>query len=95
MSAIVVRIKFPNTYPLIYKTLRIDATMTVDQAVQFIKDSLHIPNDANIGLFVPDWNRVLDGEAVLTQYEELQEVEYVEYKILDDSLPGVNRCSII
>ncbi|PRP75800.1 hypothetical protein PROFUN_08794 [Planoprotostelium fungivorum] len=80
MAALVLRIKFPPTYPLIYKTLRIDANLTVHEAVLFIAETLNIPNDAGIGLYLPDEKRWLDDNSLLNTYESLQDVEHIEYK---------------
>jgi len=80
MAALVLRIKFPPTYPLIYKTLRIDANLTVSEAVAFIAETLNIPNENHIGLYLPDERRWLDDETPLSTYDSLQEVEHIEYK---------------
>jgi len=80
MAALVLRIKFPPTYPLIYKTLRIDANLTVAEAVAFIAETLNIPSEAHIGLYLPDEKRWLDDETPLSTYDSLQDVEHIEYK---------------
>jgi len=80
MAALVLRIKFPPTYPLIYKTLRIDANLTVSEAVNFVADTLNIPKEADIGLYLPDEKRWLDDQATLASYDSLQDVEHIEYK---------------
>jgi len=82
--ALVLRIKFPPTYPLIYKTLRIDANLTVSEAVAFIAQTLNIPAENNIGLYLPDEKRWLDDNAKLASYESLQDVEHIEYKNKND-----------
>lgn len=74
MAALVLRIKFPPTYPLIYKTLRIDANLTVTEAVSFISETLNIPSEPNMGLYLPDERRWLDDNTPLSQYESLQDV---------------------
>lgn len=84
MAALVLRIKFPPTYPLIYKTLRIDANLTVAQAVKFIAETLNIPNETNIGLYLPDEKRWLDDNSPLSSYDSLQDVEHIEYKNKND-----------
>lgn len=78
--ALVLRIKFPPTYPLIYKTLRIDANLTVAEAVAFIAETLNIPRESQIGLYLPDEKRWLDDETPLSSYDTLQEAEHIEYK---------------
>jgi len=84
MAALVLRIKFPPTYPLIYKTLRIDANLTVKEAVAFISETLNIPSETNIGLYFPDEKRWLDDNAPLSSYDSLQDVEHIEYKSKSD-----------
>lgn len=74
MAALVLRIKFPPTYPLIYKTLRIDANLTVAEAVAFIAETLNIPSESNIGLWLPDEKRWLDDNTPLSTYDSLQDV---------------------
>jgi hypothetical protein len=72
--ALVLRIKFPPTYPLIYKTLRIDANLTVAEAVNFISHALNIPSEKNIGLYLPEERKWLEDDASLAQYDCLQDV---------------------
>jgi len=84
MAALVLRIKFPPTYPLIYKTLRIDANLTVSESVRFIAETLNIPSETNIGLYLPDEKRWLDDNAKLSEYDSLQDVEHIEYKNKND-----------
>ena len=97
--ALVLRIKFPPTYPLIYKTLRIDANLTVHEAVLFIAQTLNIPAENNIGLYLPDDKRWLDDNATLASYESLQDVEHIEYKNKSDkgkkSESGGGCCTIV
>eukprot|EP01119_Soliformovum_irregulare_P006751 TRINITY_DN19180_c0_g1_i1.p1 TRINITY_DN19180_c0_g1~~TRINITY_DN19180_c0_g1_i1.p1 ORF type:complete len:102 (-),score=21.67 TRINITY_DN19180_c0_g1_i1:234-539(-) len=80
MAALVLRIKFPPTYPLIYKTLRIDANLTVSEAVVYIAETLNIPTESTIGLYLPDEKRWLDDDTPLSSYDSLQDVEHIEYK---------------
>jgi hypothetical protein len=85
MAALVLRIKFPPTYPLIYKTLRIDANLTVAEAVKFIAETLNIQSESNIGLYLPDEKRWLDDNTPLSTYSSLQDVEHIEYKNKNDT----------
>jgi len=82
MAALVLRIKFPPTYPLIYKTLRVDANFTVAEAVKFIADTVNVQSLllGSEGLYVPDEKRWLDDEQPLSSYESLQDVEHIEFK---------------
>eukprot|EP01090_Pellita_catalonica_P008328 TRINITY_DN19074_c0_g1_i1.p1 TRINITY_DN19074_c0_g1~~TRINITY_DN19074_c0_g1_i1.p1 ORF type:complete len:102 (-),score=12.67 TRINITY_DN19074_c0_g1_i1:134-439(-) len=81
--ALVMRIKFPPTYPLIYKTLRIDSKLTASEAITFISETLNVPvvQDGSIGLYLPQENIWLDDNTPLSSYDELQEAEEVELKI--------------
>ncbi len=72
--ALVMRIKFPPTYPLIYKTLRIDSKLTSNEAIIFISETLNVAIQGNIGLYIPQERMWLDQNTPLSHYEQLQEV---------------------
>lgn len=76
MAALVLRIKFPPTYPLIYKTLRVDAKFTSKEAVRFIADTVNVTSllQGSEGLYIPDEKRWLDDATPLTAYDSLQDV---------------------
>mmetsp|Transcript_130886 Transcript_130886/g.195024 ORF Transcript_130886/g.195024 Transcript_130886/m.195024 type:complete len:105 (+) Transcript_130886:64-378(+) len=78
--AFVLRIKFPPTYPLIYKTLRVDSELTVAEAIVFIGETLHVPAEDNIGLYLPNDKQWLDAETPLKEYPVLEDVEEIEFK---------------
>eukprot|EP01128_Nolandella_sp_AFSM9_P003266 TRINITY_DN1391_c0_g2_i1.p1 TRINITY_DN1391_c0_g2~~TRINITY_DN1391_c0_g2_i1.p1 ORF type:complete len:126 (+),score=29.15 TRINITY_DN1391_c0_g2_i1:53-379(+) len=82
MAALVLRVKFPMTYPLIYKTLRVDATFSTKEAVRFIAEAVNVVSllTGSEGLYVPDEKRWLDDSTPLSEYESLQDVEHVEYR---------------
>lgn len=82
MAALVLRIKFPPTYPLIYKTLRVDAKFTSKEAVKFIADTVNVTSllQGSEGLYIPDEKRWLDDATPLTAYESLQDVEHIEFR---------------
>ena len=82
MSALVLRIKFPAQYPLIYKTLRVDATFNAKQAVRFIADTVNVTSllVGTEGLYIPDEKRWLDDDVALSTYDSLQDVEHIEFK---------------
>eukprot|EP01128_Nolandella_sp_AFSM9_P012074 TRINITY_DN893_c0_g1_i1.p1 TRINITY_DN893_c0_g1~~TRINITY_DN893_c0_g1_i1.p1 ORF type:complete len:109 (+),score=20.87 TRINITY_DN893_c0_g1_i1:137-463(+) len=82
MAALVLRIKFPITYPLIYKTLRVDANFTTKEAVAYIAETVNVVSllTGSEGLYVPDEKRWLDDDTILSEYESLQDVEHVEYR---------------
>eukprot|EP01100_Stratorugosa_tubuloviscum_P006400 TRINITY_DN276_c0_g2_i3.p1 TRINITY_DN276_c0_g2~~TRINITY_DN276_c0_g2_i3.p1 ORF type:complete len:107 (-),score=40.05 TRINITY_DN276_c0_g2_i3:241-561(-) len=81
--ALVMRIKFPPTYPLIYKTLRIESNLTCQQAVFFISDSLNVPVIGRIGLYLPQDKQWLDDDTALSSYPQLQDAEEVEFRFRD------------
>eukprot|EP01088_Endostelium_zonatum_P014062 TRINITY_DN2939_c0_g1_i1.p1 TRINITY_DN2939_c0_g1~~TRINITY_DN2939_c0_g1_i1.p1 ORF type:complete len:102 (+),score=27.66 TRINITY_DN2939_c0_g1_i1:156-461(+) len=78
--ALVMRIKFPPTYPLIYKTLRVDSKLTTKEAIVYISETLNVPLQGNVGLYIPQERIWLDDNTALTEYPQLQEVEEVEFK---------------
>jgi len=103
MAALVLRIKFPMTYPLIYKTLRVDANFTTSEAVKFIAETVNVTSllRGTEGLYVPDEKKWLDDNTPLSQYDSLQDVEHIEFKDkngpADDNDPGPQdkACCII
>ena len=72
--ALVLRIKFPPTYPLIYKTLRIDANLKVSEAIDYIATNLNIPREPGMSLYLPDERKWLEDNAPLSSFESLQDV---------------------
>ena len=72
--AFVLRIKFPPSYPLIYKTLRVDSELSVEEAIQFIGETLHVPAGDNIGLYLPAEKQWLDAGTPLKEYPVLEDV---------------------
>ena len=72
--AFVLRIKFPPTYPLIYKTLRVDSELSVEEAISFIGETLHVPAGENIGLYLPAEKQWLDAGTALKEYPVLEDV---------------------
>ena len=89
-SALVLRIKFPKTYPVIYKTVRIDSNMTVKDAVPYIAESVHVPYAADIGLYLPDDNLWLDDTKQLGEFPQLtaEGLEYIEFKSRNEKSGG-------
>mmetsp|Transcript_36686 Transcript_36686/g.51156 ORF Transcript_36686/g.51156 Transcript_36686/m.51156 type:complete len:101 (+) Transcript_36686:85-387(+) len=79
--ALVLRIKFPPTYPLIYKTLRLDENLTCRGAVETIAETLHLPEAAEtVGLYIPAEALWLDAEKLLADYPSLADADEIEYK---------------
>jgi hypothetical protein len=69
--ALVLRIKFPPTYPVIYKTLRLDSNLTVRQAINFVNESLRVNVTGDVGLYLPNEKRWLDDNKPLSSFETL------------------------
>jgi len=90
MAALVLRIKFPMTYPLIYKTLRVDANFTSSEAVKFIAETVNVTSllKGSEGLYVPDEKRWLDDNTPLSQYDSLQDVEHIEFRDKSQPMDG-------
>eukprot|EP01121_Diplochlamys_sp_Union-15-3_P005087 TRINITY_DN1536_c0_g2_i1.p1 TRINITY_DN1536_c0_g2~~TRINITY_DN1536_c0_g2_i1.p1 ORF type:complete len:115 (-),score=28.29 TRINITY_DN1536_c0_g2_i1:14-316(-) len=82
MAALVLRIKFPSDYPLIYKTLRVDANFTASEAVKFIATEVKVGTllIGNEGLYIPDEKKWLEDDKPLSSYESLQDVEHIEFR---------------
>mmetsp|Transcript_28960 Transcript_28960/g.49476 ORF Transcript_28960/g.49476 Transcript_28960/m.49476 type:complete len:104 (-) Transcript_28960:159-470(-) len=85
--AFVLRIKFPPTYPLIYKTLRVDSELSVAEAITFIGETLHVPAEDNIGLYLPAEKQWLDADTPLKEYPVLEDVEEIEFKDKNEPEP--------
>ena len=71
MSKVVtMRIRFPKTYPVIYKTLRVDGELSVAESIKFIAEQLHMEPDTGIGLYLPTAKLWLDDNNPLFDYQE-------------------------
>ena len=95
--AVVLRIKFPPTYPLIYKTVRLDENLTVTNAIKRIAEDLHLPQDDtdHIGLYLPSDVTWLDNNNKLSDYPNLAEVDEIEYKDRRQQADGGGCCIIL
>ncbi|ELP85272.1 hypothetical protein EIN_084640 [Entamoeba invadens IP1] len=80
-KVVTMRIRFPKTYPVIYKTLRVDGELSVKGSIEFIAEALHMPPDEGIGLYLPNAKTWLDDTAPLANFQEvIGEEDNVEYK---------------
>eukprot|EP01095_Lingulamoeba_sp_RSL-Kostka_P017250 TRINITY_DN8856_c3_g1_i1.p1 TRINITY_DN8856_c3_g1~~TRINITY_DN8856_c3_g1_i1.p1 ORF type:complete len:105 (+),score=26.96 TRINITY_DN8856_c3_g1_i1:266-580(+) len=70
--ALVLRIKFPPTYPLIYKTVRIDGKLTGNEAVEYIAETLHVPAGEEMGLYLAHENQWVEANAPINTSDLLQ-----------------------
>ena len=93
-TAVVLRIKFPQTYPIIYKTVRLNSTLKVSEALGTIAEQVHVEAAPNAGLFLPEQKMWLDNERTLAEYPQLTEggLEYIEYKVKGSEKRG---CTIL
>ncbi|BFU19885.1 hypothetical protein EHI8A_149110 [Entamoeba histolytica HM-1:IMSS-B] len=83
-KVVTMRIRFPKTYPVIYKTLRVDGELTVKASIEFIAEALHMPPEDGIGLYLPSAKKWLDNGTTLATYQEdIGEEDNVEYKYLN------------
>ena len=66
---------------MIYKTLRVDANFSTNEAVKFIAETVNCSHllNGDEGLYVPDENRWLEPETPLSEYDTLQDVEHIEF----------------
>ena len=64
------RIRFPQTYPVIYKTLRVDGELSVKASIEFIAEALHMPPEEGIGLYLPTAKKWLEESTPLANYQE-------------------------
>jgi len=93
--ALQLRIKFPQTYPVIYKTLRLDAHLTVRQAINYVNETLRVDaGTTDIGLYLPHQKRWLDDDQPLSsEADTLQEAEEVEFKDKREKEPPAKQHS--
>jgi hypothetical protein len=78
--ALVIRIKFPETYPIIYKNMRINGNLTVPAAIEYIANELSVPGGPQFGFYLPEARIWVPNDIPLIQFEELQTAEEVEFK---------------
>jgi len=74
MSTVTMRIKFPPTYPLIYKTIRIDSSLTVAESVAYIAETLHVAGGDSIGFYIPAMDEWLEEGKPLSTFDFLEDV---------------------
>ncbi|EFA85215.1 hypothetical protein PPL_02215 [Heterostelium album PN500] len=71
MSTLQVRIKFPPDYPVIYKTLRLDSSLTVQEAIAAIGQAINVNPAPDIGLYLPDAKKQLQENQLLSSFDGL------------------------
>jgi len=77
----IVRVKFPETYPLVFKTLRVDPNFKTSEAIRFIVDSVNCTEylQGTESLFIPEKHMFLDDNTPLYEYS-LEQAEVVEIR---------------
>ena len=91
-SAVVLRVKFPETYPMIYKTIRLNGGVKITEALATIAEQVHVEPTSPVGLYLPEQKLWLDNERTLSEYPQLTEdgLEYIEYKFKNSQKGGCN-----
>jgi hypothetical protein len=67
---LVVRIKFPEDYPIIYKSMKLRGELTVPEAIEYISTELSVPGGEQYGIYIPDQNFWLDNNTPLNEYRD-------------------------
>ncbi|EGG24849.1 hypothetical protein DFA_03094 [Cavenderia fasciculata] len=75
-----VRVKFPADYPVIYKTIRLDPSLTVLEAIAAIGQAINVNPAADIGLFLPEDKACLQDTRQLSSYTQITQAQYIELK---------------
>ena len=73
MSSLVLRIKFPETFPVIYKTVRLESHITVHDALLIIAEAAHMSYEDGYTIYIPDVKLFLDETKPLNEYPQLRE----------------------
>mmetsp|Transcript_1183 Transcript_1183/g.2834 ORF Transcript_1183/g.2834 Transcript_1183/m.2834 type:complete len:99 (+) Transcript_1183:166-462(+) len=93
---LVIRIKFPDDYPIIYKSMKLRGELTVPEAVEYISSELSVPGGEQYGFYLPDQNFWLDNSTPLNEYRErLSNVQMVEFRDRTQASDGESSCCII
>eukprot|EP01133_Synstelium_polycarpum_P014517 gene14517-17137_t len=71
MTTLQVRVKFPADYPVIYKTIRLQSTQTVQEAIAAIGLAINVNPAPDIGLYLPDAKSHLQENQLLSSFEGL------------------------
>ena len=77
MSSLVLRIKFPETFPVIYKTVRLESNISVHDALLIIAEAAHMAYEEGYTIYIPDVKLFLDETKKLSEYPQLREEVYI------------------
>ncbi|GAM22127.1 hypothetical protein SAMD00019534_053020 [Acytostelium subglobosum LB1] len=98
MTTLQLRIKFPPEYPVIYKTLRLDSSFTVQEAIASIGHTINVNPSPDIGLYLPDSKKNLPETQLLSTIDNISTVQYLELKSKKAASSSGNKmkcCSIM
>ncbi|EGC29115.1 hypothetical protein DICPUDRAFT_93203 [Dictyostelium purpureum] len=90
-----VRVKFPSDYPVIYKTIRLDNSLTVQEAILAIGEAINVTPSSDLGLFLPDEAKCLADTSLLSSYEQFQNASYIELKSKKSAKGDNSNCCTI
>eukprot|EP00727_Mastigamoeba_balamuthi_P010648 m51a1_g6205 hypothetical protein (102) ;mRNA; f:139223-139528 len=99
-NVLVLRVKFPQSYPIIYKTVRLGGEVLVRDALSTIATQCHVDHITDAShccLYLPPTGTVLEDERPLGHYTDAlrdESLECVEYR-LRDSLKPKKKCEIL
>ncbi|KAF2069527.1 hypothetical protein CYY_009152 [Polysphondylium violaceum] len=88
-----IRVKFPSDYPVIYKTVRLDSSLTVKEAVIAIGEAINVASSPDLGLYLPDQTNYLSETQTLSSFDSIRDVQYIELK--SKKSPPKEGCCII
>ncbi|ELP84020.1 hypothetical protein EIN_346670 [Entamoeba invadens IP1] len=104
-KVVTMKLRFPSSYPVIAKILRVDGNLSVKDAIVFIAEAIHMKAEEGIGLYLNGAKKWMDESAQLIEYqeaiqeedEELVEYRYKNAKPEDDKKGGTSSscCAIL
>ncbi|KYQ89722.1 hypothetical protein DLAC_09690 [Tieghemostelium lacteum] len=95
MSSIQIRVKFPADYPVIYKTVRLDGTLTVLQAIEAIGQTINHTPGPDVGLYLPNEKASMGDNQTLNDIDNIRNAEYIELKSKKASSQAKSCCLIM
>ncbi|EAL63132.1 hypothetical protein DDB_G0288615 [Dictyostelium discoideum AX4] len=90
-----VRVKFPSDYPVIYKTIRLDNSLTVQEAILAIGQAINVTPASDLGLYLPDDPKHLTDTELLSSFESFSDAQYIELKSKKSSKNKDSCCTIM
>jgi len=79
------KLKFPSTFPIALKTLKVDSMLTVDEVIALIGEKLNLSSlgfgSAGVGLFYPRTRVFFQAHNPISTYRKLiEEAPFIEYR---------------